>query len=233
MKTLIQSLTVALLLVIELRANGQCRISVEAPDSLPFILTLNETAINQVPVLAITLDQNLSGKVNFKAGFPMRPELNFSQVITIKKGTFQSYNIERSKGTLKFVLTGESEIALPEFVTDSKSGESSNQPSADQHTGCFPVADDLLYQSMLDDVAAQHFESKKLSILSDFASSQCIRMEQLRAMMSVLTQEDNKISLLAAAKNHIYDPEQIRDVLNEFFLARNKQKAVEIIEADR
>ena len=52
-------------------------------------------------------------------------------------------------------------------------------------------------------------------------------------MMSILTQEDNKIALLIASKNHIYDPEQIRDVLNEFYLARNKQKATEIIEAGR
>jgi chorismate mutase len=52
-------------------------------------------------------------------------------------------------------------------------------------------------------------------------------------MMSILTQEDNKIALLTASQNHIYDPEQINDVLNEFYLARNKQKAAEIIEAGR
>jgi len=232
MKTLIQSLAVALVLAFNLEANSQCRISVEAPDSLPFLLTLNETVINQAPVLAITFDQNLSGKVNFKAGFPRRPELSFSQVITIKKGTFMSFTIERSKGTLKFVLTGESEIALPEF-TSEKSTEGDNPQTVSNHTGCYPVADDLLYQSMLETVAAQHFESKKLEILSEFASTQCIRTEQLREMMGVLSQEDNKIALLIASKSHIYDPEQINDVLNEFFLARNKQKAAEIIEANR
>jgi hypothetical protein len=232
MKTLIQSLAIALLFVCDLEAISQCRISVEAPDSLPFLLTLNETVINQAPALAITFDQNLSGKVNFKAGFPRRPELSFSQVITIKKGTFMSFTIERSKGTLKFVLTGESEIALPEFTTEKSTAGDSPQ-TASNHTGCYPVADDLLYQSMLETVAAQHFESKKLEILSEFASTQCIRTEQLREMMGVLSQEDNKIALLIASKSHIYDPEQINDVLNEFFLARNKQKAAEIIEANR
>jgi hypothetical protein len=51
--------------------------------------------------------------------------------------------------------------------------------------------------------------------------------------MGILTQEDNKIALLLASKNHIYDIQQVRDVLNEFFLDRNRQKAIEIIEADR
>ena len=143
-----------------------------------------------------------------------------------------SFTIERSKGTLKFVLTGESEIALPEFTTE-KSTVGDSPQTASNHTGCYPVADDLLYQSMLETVAAQHFESKKLEILSEFASTQCIRTEQLREMMGVLSQEDNKIALLIASKSHIYDPEQINDVLNEFFLARNKQKAAEIIEANR
>jgi hypothetical protein len=86
---------------------------------------------------------------------------------------------------------------------------------------------------MLANVEAQPFESKKLILLAEFASNQCIRTEQLRTMMSILTQEDNKIALLTASQNHIYDPEQINDVLNEFYLARNKQKAAEIIEAGR
>lgn len=232
MKTHLHLIVVVILLAFHSKASAQCRINVEAPDSLPFLLTLNDVAINQVPVLAITLNQNSSGKVNFKANFPARPELSFSQVITLKKGTFLNYTIERNKGTLKFVLTSESEIDLPEF-SDVKNDDGIATVPDIQHKGCYPVVDDALYQAMLVNVGEELFESKKLTLLSNFASTQCIRTEQLRTMMSSLTQEDNKLSLLIASKNHIYDLEQISDVLNEFHLARNKQKATEILEANR
>jgi hypothetical protein len=122
-------------------------------------------------------------------------------------------------------------MVFPEMSANT--GSDSSAANTPNHTGCYPVADDAAYQAMLTGLEAQPFESKKLSLLAEFASKQCIRTEQLRAMMSILTQEDNKIALLIASKNHIYDPEQIRDVLNEFYLARNKQKATEIIEAGR
>jgi len=211
---------------------SQCRIRVEVPDSLPFLFSMNETQVNQIPVLNITFDQPISGKINFKADFPTRPELSFTQIITIKKNTSLEFSVERSKGTLKFILKSESEMLFPAMSATNVASDPSVNPS-NRHTGCYPVADDADYQSMLAEVEAQHFESKKLSILSEFASAQCIRTEQLRAMMGILTQEDNKIALLIASKDHIYDPEQIRDVLNEFFLARNKQKATEIIDAFR
>jgi hypothetical protein len=230
MKALIRILSTALLLALSIRGNSQCRIRVEAPDSLPFLFSMNETNINQIPVLSLTLDQPVSGKITFKADFPTRPELSFTQVITVKKNTSLEFAIERSKGTLKFILRSESEMIFPEVAT---SVSDTSKAIASTHTGCYPVADDAAYQAMLVNVEAQHFESKKLSLLSEFAANQCIRTEQLRTMMGILTQEDNKIALLMASKNHIYDPEQIRGVLNEFFLARNKEKATEIIEADR
>jgi len=213
-------------------AFSQCRIRIEAPDSLPFLFSMNEITVNQIPVLSLTLDQPISGKINFKANFPLRPELSFTQVITIKKNTSLEFAIERSKGTLKFILKSESEMIFPETSIVNQASDSS-MTEASNHLGCYPVVDDAEYQAMLAHVESQHFEAKKLTILSEFASSQCVRTEQLRTMMGILTQEDNKIALLLASKNHIYDVQQIRDVLNEFFLDRNRQKAIEIIEAAR
>ena len=193
---------------------------------------MNEIAVNQIPVLSLTLDQPASGKINFKADFPGRPELSFTQVIAIKKNTSLEFSIERSKGTLKFILKSESEMIFPDMSLKNQDSDTT-KTAGSNHTGCYPVADDSAYQAMLASAESQHFESKKLSVLSEFASTHCIRTEQLRTMMAMLTQEDNKITLLLASKSHIYDPEQIRDVLNEFFLDRNKQKATEIIESGK
>jgi len=232
MKSLLSVIACCIAILTGMHSTAQCRISIESPDSLPFLFSINELVVNQVPVLSVTLDQAGSGKLNFKAEFPGRPELSFSQVITVKKSAFVSYSIERNKGTLKFILTSESEISFPQSIIINGEISSPNMAST-SHTGCFPVADDAEYQAMIVLADAQHFESKKLSVLSEFASTQCIRIEQLRFMMNKLTQEDNKLALLIASKEHIYDPEQAQQILNEFFLAKNKAKASEIIEAGR
>jgi hypothetical protein len=77
------------------------------------------------------------------------------------------------------------------------------------------------------------FEAKKLSLMAEFAGRSCLRTDHLRYMMSKLSQEDNKLALLIAAKGHIYDPQRLLEVSADFFLARNKAKVAEIVDGDR
>jgi hypothetical protein len=215
---------------------SQCRISVDAPDTLSFLITINDVPINTYPVVSLELNLNTSGKTNFKAEFPERPMLNFSQVITIKKGAAVSYSIDRSKGALKFILTSESLQAVAE--KPAQEGVSSEIPTdtlqqEQVHNGCFPITDDSAYQDMIAACDEQHFEAKKLSLMAEFAGRSCLRTDHLRYMMSKLSQEDNKLALLIAAKGHIYDPERLLEVSADFFLARNKTKVAEIVNGDR
>lgn len=215
---------------------GQCRITVEAPDSLAFLLSVNDQQVNQVPVLAITFNQPTAGKLNFKADFPSRPELSFSQVLNVKKDAGVAYSIERSKGALKFVLKSEIVVAISADVLPNQNQLPTaidSTQSEIRHSGCYPLADDADYRQMHSVVDEQHFEAKKLSTMTAFVGTSCIRVDQLQYMMSKLSQEDNKLSLLVASKDRIYDSENIRSVLEEFFLERNKAKAADIIEANR
>jgi Domain of unknown function (DUF4476) len=218
-----------------LQLHAQSRITIESPDSLPFLFSVNDQLVNQLPVLALTLDQPVSGKVNLKADFLHRPELTFSQVVTIKKGTLVNYAIERSKGSLKFILKSESiiDLAQTEIYSAAKPSLADSVAVEARHNGCYPLADDAEYRQMLATADEQHFESKKLGTMTAFTTANCIRVEQLRYMMSKLSQEDSKLALLSASKEHIYDPENMPKVIDEFFLARTKVKAQEIIDSKR
>ncbi|MFN5621948.1 MAG: DUF4476 domain-containing protein [Flavobacteriales bacterium] len=215
---------------------AQVRISIDAPDSLAFLLTINEVAVNSYPVVSLELNVSTSGKTNLKAEFPERPTLNFSQVVNIKKGAAVAYSIERSKGALKFILTSESLQAVnmqSPIETTPALIQSDTLIQEAAHNGCFPLSDDQAYQDMHAAVDAQHFEAKKLNLMAEFAGKSCVRTDQLRYMMSKLSQEDNKLALLVAARDHIYDPERLKEVTADFFLARNKVKADEIVDQER
>jgi hypothetical protein len=162
--------------------------------------------------------------------------LNFSQVVNIKKGAAVAYSIERSKGALKFILTSESLQAVAEqsSAEGAASGISADTTLQEVvHNGCFPLTDDQAYQDMHTTVDAQHFEAKKLTLMAEFAATSCLRTDQLRYMISKLSQEDNKLALLIAARDHIYDPERLKEITEDFFLARNKAKADEIVRQER
>lgn len=217
-------------------AQAQCRVSIDAPDSLAFLMTINDIPVNSYPLVSLEMNLNTAGKTNFKAEFPDYPTLNFSQVITIKKGSAVAYTIDRSKGALKFILTSESLQAVAEKTSDETVPAATTTDTVTieaPHTGCFPLTDDAAYQDMIAAIDAQHFESKKLSLMAEFAGQGCIRTDQLRFLMSKLSQEDNKLALLLAAKGHIYDPEHLKDITSDFFLARNKAKASEIVDEQR
>jgi hypothetical protein len=208
-------------------ASAQARISIEAPDTLAFILSHNNEVINQHPVTAVTFIKGVSGKVTLKAEFPFRPALNFSQVITIKKNSEVDIRVERVKGAIKFVISGETQLTEPLFGI--LEGSQSDTLLVKKHTdGCFPVVDDQLYQEMLTTCNGIHFEAKKLECMTAFVSAHCLRVEQLRFMLSQLSQEDNKLQLLQAAQN-IHDRSALGAVEEDFFLARNKEKVREII----
>ncbi|MFM7233238.1 MAG: DUF4476 domain-containing protein [Flavobacteriales bacterium] len=234
--TICRNIALAILVIFShTRLCAQCRITIEAPDSLPFLFSVNDQQVNQLPVLAMTFNNGAAGKLNFKADFPSRPELSFAQTLTVKKDAGVSYSIERSKGALKFVLTSEIVVNVsPNDLSNTIAATEADSAQAEpQHNGCSPLVDDATYRQMHSLADEQHFEAKKLSTMITFIGTSCVRVDQLQYMMSKLSQEDSKLALLIASKDHIYDTENIRGVLDEFFLDRNKTKAVEIIEANR
>jgi hypothetical protein len=211
-------------------------LTIDAPDSLAFLLTINDKPVNQYPIVSVTFNSPVSGKTNLKVEFPTKPVLNFTQIVNIKKGSNAAYTIERFKGALKLVLSSET-ILTPEETASA--AEEITPVYADTmanpvpHNGCENLVDEQLYQDMIVAVDGQHFESKKLSVMSEFALVNCIRTDHLRYMLSKLSQEDNKLVLLQSAKQHIYDRNNLPEAANDFFLARNKAKAIEIISSDR
>ena len=235
--TICRNIALAIIVILSHKhVHAQCRITIEAPDSLPFLFSVNDQQVNQLPVLSMTFNQSVAGKLNFKADFPARPELSFSQTLTVKKDAGVSYSIERSKGALKFVMTSEIVVTLsPDDLANADIPHEAHDSSSavTHHNGCSPLVDDATYRQMHAQAEEQHFEAKKLSTMSSFLSTNCIRVDQLQYMMSKLSQEDNKLALLAASKGHVYDTENIQSVLDEFFLDRNKSKAAEIIETNR
>ena len=58
----------------------------------------------------------------------------------------------------------------------------------------------------------------------------CFRVDQIRYMLAQLALEDNKIKLLEVGKASIYDFDRASQIVDDFFLDRNKNKAKAILQ---
>lgn len=207
---------------------SQAELSFSGPDSLGFLIAINNDTINRKPVKEITFYSPLNGKQNIRVIFPFAPLLEFQQVINVKPYTSIHYSLGYAKNALKFISGSETVIdplRFPSYVHSSLP-----QAHTNSSRGCFPQSDQMLFESVLKSLENNTMESRKLEIMKEYAGSQCITVAQLRQLLGKLMQEDNKLDLLATAKSHIYNPEILGEVLEDFFLERSKSKAAQLIQ---
>jgi hypothetical protein len=94
-------------------------------------------------------------------------------------------------------------------------------PSKKLMFGSYPYPSNFYAQNTIEFVAVYVKEGKAIQPSKEIKEA------------SKLSQEDNKLALLIAAKDHIYDPQRLLEVSADFFLARNKAKVAEIVDGDR
>jgi hypothetical protein len=82
---------------------------------------------------------------------------------------------------------------------------------------------------MLSEVTNAYFETRKLEVMKQFISNSCLRVEQIRYMMSQLSMEDNKFILLRESLNHISDTSNLYRTEADFFLEKNKARVNELL----
>lgn len=215
---------------------AQSRLTVKAADSLDFILYINEVAANNTPCLSLTIDKLPAGKVTLRATSDISQTLDILQTITLKKNSSAFYEIEKSKGAFKFVLKSESTLTIldpksPE-ISETKIAEtidSTASESSSDSDGCVGFTSQEEYKTMLSEVNNAYFETRKLEVMKQFISKSCLRVEQIRYMMSQLSMEDNKFLLLKESLSHISDTTNLYRTEADFFLEKNKARVNELL----
>jgi hypothetical protein len=96
-------------------------------------------------------------------------------------------------------------------------------------TGCTVPCSVPEFDMLKNELLNTFFEIKKLEKMKSFALTTCLRVDQLRFMLTQLEVEDNRLRLLEQAMNSVYDTSRLPLVLDDFFLEKNKERARAII----
>lgn len=213
-------------------SEAQSRLTLTASDSLAFMCALDGKAVNSALLSSLTIPDIAAGKHQIKVTFSNGS--SHEQLLTVKDKMHHSYLLSENKGVWKFVISSEASYQPAVLTGLSVAADSSlvaETPAEgyDGVTGCSVPCSVPEFDMLKDEIRNTFFEIKKLEKMNSFALTNCLRMDQLRFMLAQLEVEDNRLRLLEAAVNSIYDTSRLPLVLDDFFLEKNKERARAII----
>ncbi|MCC6600298.1 MAG: DUF4476 domain-containing protein [Crocinitomicaceae bacterium] len=211
---------------------AQSRVTISSPDSLAFILTINDQKINNVPCTSITIERISAGKTTISMSCGTDRTLVINQQVMLKDQYHTTLDLRKIKNEFKVAMVSEVSVFFaPVLSTDSLTNRTAAVPVTSEYTGkkgCETPADPIVFKELKSDLKGVHFESQKLKMMIVFCSSHCILTDQLYFLLSKLELEENKMSLLENSHKHIYDLDHIDRLSDLFFLEKNRKRVQEL-----
>ena len=78
--------------------------------------------------------------------------------------------------------------------------------------------------SIINKINNEELSSRKLYQGNRFLKSNCVSVEQLSEIMTLIEYEDQKLELLNNAKGHVYDLDRMKDLNSQFVLKNSREK---------
>jgi len=220
--------------LIELSAGAQSKVAFHAPDSMTFVLSLNDATVNNLPVSDITIVPVISGKTKVKMTFANTSVGTLEQTLDIKDKFFLEYEVRKVKNKLQFFLLAESPLLITSAMDSSLTADSlATQAAVPEYSGiskCSSPLNEVDFAHVKSELSKCSFELTRLDYLKKAIPDQCWKVDQLRYLLSQLDMEDNKLKVLELAKPSIYDFDRAQTITEDFFLERNKIKAKAILQ---
>lgn len=221
-------------MLIGLGAGAQSKVAFHAPDSMTFLLSLNDVFVNNIPVSDITIVPVNPGKTKVKMTFANESVGTLEQILDIKDKSFLEYEVRKVKNKLQFFLMAESPLLITSAMDSTLAADSAaTQDAIPEYSGsskCSEPMNEVDFAHVKTELAKCNFELTRFDYLKKTIPDQCWKVDQLRYLLSQLDMEDNKLKILELAKPSIYDFDRAQTITEDFFLERNKIKAKAILQ---
>jgi hypothetical protein len=149
---------------------------------------------------------------------------------------FQEFEMRKVKNKMQYFTVAESPFTPLATITPTDTIPAAIPDAAAapaEYAGnskCTSPISDVDFQTLKNELHALNFEVKKYEFLKSKLTENCFRVDQIRYMLAQLALEDNKIKLLEVGKASIYDFDRASQIVDDFFLDRNKNKAKAILQ---
>jgi len=201
---------------------AQSKLVVNAPDSLSFLLFVDDVQFNTVPVSSIQVTKLNVGKHNVKVVVQAQESI---ALLNAKNLISYSYSTTVVNGKLELVPSGELKLQAKafQFWQNSSIPVETNDNVYVGRKGCENPASETTVDSLVAVLRAKSFDTERKMIARMQLEADCYTVKDIVNIISTIELEENRMDCIGVALGHVYDLAVINELLELVILERNKE----------
>lgn len=201
---------------------AQSKLIVSAPDSLPFLLFVDDSQINTAPVSSIQLYKMTVGKHNLKVVVQAQEAM---LLFTSKNLISHSFSLSVLNNKLELVPSGELKLQAKSFQLWKKGAVPAQKDDFVYRgeMGCEKPASDAQVDSLVAVLQSKSFDTERKMIARMHLQESCFLVKDIMKIISTIELEENRMECIVTSLNQVYDLERINELLELAILERNKE----------
>ena len=201
---------------------GQSKLVLNAPDSLSFLLFVDEAQVNNYPVSSIQISKLNVGKHSLKV-LVQAQEAMF--LLNAKNLISHSFTVSVLNNKLELVPSGELKLQAKafQFWQNSAIPNATNDNIYLGKKGCENPASETAVDSVVAVLHSKSFDTERKMIARMQLQGNCFHVKDIVRIISTIELEENRMDCIVAALSQVYDVELIEEMLELVILERNKE----------
>ncbi len=201
---------------------AQSKLLVNAPDSLSFLLFVDDVQFNTVPVSSIQVSKVNVGKHNVKVVVQSQESIF---LLNAKNLFSHSFSVSVLNNKLELVPSGELKLQAKafQFWKNSSIQIETNDNVYVGRKGCENPASETSVDSIVDVLHSKSFDTERKMIALVQLQESCFHVKDIVRIISTIELEENRMDCIVASLSQVYDIELINELLQLVILERNKE----------
>ena len=201
---------------------AQAKLAVSAPDSLSFLLFVDDVQFNTVPVSSIQVSKLNVGKHNVKVVVQAQESIF---LLNAKNLFSHSFSVSVVNNKLELVPSGELKLQAKafQFWQNSSIQIETNDNVYVGRKGCENPASETAVDSLVAVLHSKSFDTERKMIARMQLQSDCFLVKDIVKIISTIELEENRMDCIVSSLSQVYDIELINELLELVILERNKE----------
>ncbi|MFA9220966.1 MAG: DUF4476 domain-containing protein [Sediminibacterium sp.] len=201
---------------------AQSKLVVNAPDSLSFLLFVDEVQFNTVPVSSIQVSKVNVGKHNVKVVVQSQESIF---LLNAKNLFSHSFSVSVLNNKLELIPSGELKLQTKafQFWKNSSIQIETNDNVYVGRKGCENPASETSVDSLVALLHSKSFDTERKMIARMQLQESCFHVKDIVRIISTIELEENRMDCIVSSLSQVYDIELINELLELVILERNKE----------
>lgn len=206
---------------------AQGSLQIELPDSSNISCFLNGIKVNQVKEQILFIDSIPQGNHKLELVIKGDTTLVVSTNVLVSPNQLLSLKLNEQGSNYKLMSLGiqNTEARATSANMDfTQVREINTETIVSTKSKCAFPASQVTVNKAIETIKGKAFQRERLKYLERFFADECLSVQQLRQLLSLIDDEDDKLNMLIQAEDHLFDLNNVQLLRNDFILSRSIER---------